>query len=66
MDCVESDPCHGVLIDNYRFVLLQHALMDKKMNVCPKHQFLKLKEKVSNGACSLFSWNGVLLPWVPG
>ena len=53
MQCLENSNCRGVFIDNYSYVILQHGMMDKKLNVCPMHSYGKLRKKLK-GNVSLF------------
>ena len=40
--------CHGQLIDNFRYWMLQMAMMDKILEVCPNMQYGGLKNIVRN------------------
>ncbi|XP_031575139.1 uncharacterized protein LOC116308791 [Actinia tenebrosa] len=46
MKCLEASTCRGPFVDNYRYVVLQHGMMDKKLNLCPNHVYTTLRTKV--------------------
>jgi hypothetical protein len=46
MQCLEATSCRGPFVDNYSYVVLQHGMMDKKLNMCPNHVYTTLKAKV--------------------
>ncbi|XP_048589646.1 uncharacterized protein LOC5502819 [Nematostella vectensis] len=44
--CLTRSNCRGPFIGNYSYVVLQHAMMDKKLNICPHHRYGKLKTRL--------------------
>ena len=52
--------CHGQLIDNFRYWMLQMAMMDKILEVCPNMQYGGLKNIVRNTSMFQYTiWAGI-------
>ena len=52
--------CHGQLIDNFRYWMLQMAMMDKILEVCPNMQYGSLKNIVRNTSMFQYTiWAGI-------
>ncbi|XP_031569855.1 uncharacterized protein LOC116304288 [Actinia tenebrosa] len=45
-NCLSASLCFGKFLDLSRFMILQHMIMDKTLNVCPLHNLWSLKNTV--------------------
>lgn len=49
VSCFAKDPsCKGQSINRFRFWILQVAMLEAKLNICPQVDFKSLKDSIEN------------------
>ncbi|EDO31870.1 predicted protein [Nematostella vectensis] len=59
--CLTRSNCRGPFIGNYSYVVLQHAMMDKKLNICPHHRYSKLKTRLKGKTFNLLNLSSYII-----
>ncbi|EDO31869.1 predicted protein [Nematostella vectensis] len=59
--CLTRSNCRGPFIGNYSYVVLQHAMMDKKLNICPHHRYSKLKTRLKGKSFNLLNLSSYII-----